>query len=167
MFGVFQTTCWGPRRRTRRWRRRWRRPSRISRTCNPTSATTSRLKLLSIKPLKLPSKPQWQQLCPSLERQVPNWEKRRATKWEKRWYEGWEKSLEERLAWRQKKLSRAKAAVQSGSCLRKRGWRESCQRVSTGVRLGCNRGTHQGGGGQSCRGGWRFGRRQQVRPNNC
>ena len=39
--------------------------------------------LLSIKPLKLPSKPQWQQLWPSLERQVPNWEKRRATKWEK------------------------------------------------------------------------------------
>ena len=46
-------------------------------------------------------------------------------------------------------------------------WRESWRRVSTGVRLGCNRGTHQGGGGQSCRGGWRFGRRQQVRPNNC
>ena len=39
--------------------------------------------LLSIKPLKPPSKPQWQQLRPSLERQVPNWEKRRATKWEK------------------------------------------------------------------------------------
>merc|ERR1712083_1081654 len=27
-----KTTCWEPRRRTRRWRRRWRRLSRISRT---------------------------------------------------------------------------------------------------------------------------------------
>merc|ERR1712233_88448 len=27
-----KTTCWGPRRRTRRWRRRWRPRSRISRT---------------------------------------------------------------------------------------------------------------------------------------